>query len=101
MISCAPRGNRAPTMRIQRLCTLVLVTFFIGQHAVAQQPPYRDPKLPVEQRVADLLSRMTLEEKAAQLGSTWQNLGILSDPAMRKQLAFIDEHGKLLPERAK
>ncbi len=27
---------------------------------------YRDPSLPVEQRVADLLSKMTLEEKAAQ-----------------------------------
>jgi len=29
--------------------------------------PYRDPSLPVEERVADLLSRMTLEEKAGQL----------------------------------
>ena len=27
--------------------------------------PYLDPKLPVDQRVADLLSRMTLEEKVA------------------------------------
>jgi beta-glucosidase len=34
-------------------------------------PPYRDPRLPVEQRVADLLSRMTLEEKVAQLESVW------------------------------
>ncbi len=30
-------------------------------------PLYKDPSLPVEQRVEDLLSRMTLEEKAAQL----------------------------------
>ena len=29
--------------------------------------PYRDPNLPVEERVADLLSRLTLEEKAGQL----------------------------------
>ncbi len=29
--------------------------------------PYRDPSLPVEQRVEDLLSRMTLAEKAGQL----------------------------------
>jgi len=29
--------------------------------------PYRDPSLPVEERVADLLSRLTLEEKAGQL----------------------------------
>src|SRR5690242_9770455 len=33
--------------------------------------PYRDPSLPVEARVADLLVRMTREEKVAQLGSFW------------------------------
>jgi hypothetical protein len=35
----------------------------------AQQtvPEYRNPNLPIEQRVADLLSRMTLEEKVDQL----------------------------------
>jgi beta-glucosidase len=32
---------------------------------------YRDASLPVEARVADLLSRMTLDEKLAQLGSLW------------------------------
>lgn len=32
---------------------------------------FRDPKLPVEERVNDLLSHMTLEEKVAQLGSYW------------------------------
>jgi beta-glucosidase len=35
------------------------------------QPPYRDPSLPVEERVDDLLARMTDAEKAAQLGSVW------------------------------
>ncbi len=33
--------------------------------------PYRDASLPLETRVADLLARMTLEEKVAQLGSVW------------------------------
>ena len=32
---------------------------------------YRDPSLPVETRAADLLARMTLAEKVAQLGSAW------------------------------
>ena len=32
---------------------------------------YRDASLPIEQRVADLLARMTLAEKVAQLGSVW------------------------------
>ena len=33
--------------------------------------PWRDPSRPVAERVADLLSRMTLAEKLAQLGSVW------------------------------
>jgi beta-glucosidase len=33
--------------------------------------PYLDPALPVADRVGDLLSRMTLEEKLAQIGSIW------------------------------
>ena len=33
--------------------------------------PYRDATLPIDARVADLLIRMTLEEKIAQLGSVW------------------------------
>jgi beta-xylosidase len=32
---------------------------------------WRDPALPAEARIADLLRRMTLEEKIAQLGSIW------------------------------
>jgi beta-glucosidase len=35
--------------------------------------PYRDAKLPVERRVDDLLARMTLEEKVAQMLSFWQS----------------------------
>ena len=33
--------------------------------------PYRDPGLRVEERVDDLLARMSVEEKVAQLGSAW------------------------------
>jgi beta-glucosidase len=58
--------------------------------------PYRDPKLPVDQRVADLLSRMTLEEKIAQLEGAWENKQFFHDP----QELFVDENGKFLPERA-
>ncbi len=35
--------------------------------------PYQDPKAPVEVRVRDLLGRMTLEEKVAQLRCKWIN----------------------------
>ena len=34
-------------------------------------PRYRDPSLPIDARVADLLARMTRDEKVAQLGSFW------------------------------
>lgn len=33
--------------------------------------PYQDPERPVDERVDDLLSRMTFDEKLAQLGSAW------------------------------
>ncbi len=33
--------------------------------------PWRDPSRPVTERIADLLGRMTLAEKLAQLGSVW------------------------------
>ena len=36
----------------------------------ASEPVYKNPDLPVAQRVDDLISRMTLEEKVSQLGHT-------------------------------
>ncbi len=40
---------------------------FAQAPAAAANPPYLDPKLPTAARVDDLVSRMTLEEKASQL----------------------------------
>jgi beta-glucosidase len=34
---------------------------------MSHEPPYRDPTLPIERRVADLLERMTLAEKVGQM----------------------------------
>jgi beta-glucosidase len=43
-----------------------------GQVAAPADAAYRNPSAPVEQRVTDLLSRMTIEEKATMLsGSGW------------------------------
>jgi beta-glucosidase len=65
--------------------------------AVAQDvPAYRDAKLPVEERVGDLIGRMTLQEKVAQMEGTWQNRGNLKDASQ----LFVDEKGVFLPERA-
>jgi beta-glucosidase len=43
--------------------------------------PYLDPGLPIEARLEDLLSRMTIEEKAAQLGSIW-SFEVVKDGAL-------------------
>lgn len=52
-------------------CTLVC-TALNAQISVPANAPYKDASQPVEKRVADLLSRMTLEEKATMLsGSGW------------------------------
>ena len=42
-------------------------TSFRDLNGNGELDPYEDPRLPVEERVDDLLARMTLEEKAAQL----------------------------------
>jgi beta-glucosidase len=59
-------------------------------------PAYRNPKLPVEQRLADLLSRMTLEEKVAQMQGVWENPAFMHTPESR----FVDDQGAFLPDRA-
>jgi beta-glucosidase len=59
-------------------------------------PAYRNPKLPIEQRLADLLLRMTLEEKVAQLEGVWENQQFMKTPESR----FVDEKGAFVPERA-
>ncbi|MFN8620142.1 MAG: glycoside hydrolase family 3 N-terminal domain-containing protein [Chloroflexota bacterium] len=44
-------------------------------------PPYRDPSRSVDERLDDLLARMTLDEKLAQLGSFWA-FEVLTDLAL-------------------
>jgi beta-glucosidase len=54
-------------------CSLLL--FVSGATAQdTSRPPYLDPSKPMEQRIADLIGRMTLEEKAQQLNHL--NVGI-------------------------
>ena len=52
--------------------TALNITFLCAQGPAPASAPYKNTTLPVEQRVADLLKRMTLEEKATMLaGSGW------------------------------
>jgi beta-glucosidase len=86
--------------RISAFARIVLLPFAICSFcsgALAQNlPPYRDPKLPIEQRISDLLSRMTLEEKLAQMEGAWENRQFLN----QQQAFFVDQNGAFLPENA-
>ncbi len=59
------------------------------------QPDYKNPRLPVDRRVADLLSRMTLEEKVAQLVCLWGNR-----PQVNPQTDFATDRGDFSPAKA-
>jgi beta-glucosidase len=50
-----------------KFATLVCSFICCLSVSLAQQPAYKDAKQPIAKRVTDLLSRMTLEEKVAQL----------------------------------
>jgi beta-glucosidase len=56
-----------------------------------EQSTYLNPKLPVAERVRDLLSRMTLEEKVAQMLCVWQE----------KSNTLVNDEGDFDLEKAK
>ena len=87
--------------RVRRAILAVLACVFAGAAScaptIAQElPAYKNPKLSIEQRVADLLARMTLEEKLAQIESAWGNRAFVRET----QPFLADEKGNFLPERA-
>jgi beta-glucosidase len=57
------------------------LTMLPGSMALAAtaKAPYKDATLPVQQRVDDLLARMTLEEKIMQMHCTWQQKTEIQD----------------------
>ena len=52
------------TLKIVSVLALIISAFAFS---TKKDPPYKNPKLPVEERVSDLLGRMTLEEKFWQM----------------------------------
>jgi beta-glucosidase len=76
------------TQRRRYLTLILLLAGAVG--AGAQGTPYRDAALPVDARVADLLGRMTLEEKVAQLLGIWG-----------QKVKIQDEAGRFVPAKAK
>lgn len=51
--------------------------------------PYKNPKLPTEERIADLLGRMTLEEKVGQMMQLDARSGDLDDLIVNKHVGSI------------
>ena len=66
-----------------------------NENNALQTAAYRNPKLPVDQRVADLLKRMTIEEKVAQLETLWGN-----KPQQKENNGFTADQGNFSPEKA-
>lgn len=54
-------------MKCTSLFVTLVSTALLWNQALAVRPDYLDPSLPVETRVRDLMSRMTLEEKICQM----------------------------------
>ena len=71
-------------MQFPRLAALLLVSVLVTSGTLGQTAkpaPYLDPSLPTQQRVDDLVSRMTLDEKVAQLINTTPAIPRLGVPA--------------------
>jgi len=62
-----------------------------GGSSESRIPAYKNQSLPAEKRVKDLLSRMTLEEKAAQMMCVWQ----------QKAQTLVDAEGNFDLEKAR
>ena len=74
---------------------------WIDRNKNGQQDPYENPELSVEERITDLLERMTLDEKTAQMGTIYGFKRVLKDPRPTEEwktrvwkdgIGNIDEH---------
>src|SRR5580700_9044075 len=73
--------NRLAEMNLKFLL-LSVVVWGVSAGAQTYQYPFRNPNLPTEQRISDLLSRMTLDEKIDALGTDPDvpRLGVVGTP---------------------
>lgn len=74
---------------------LALALGFGLQGSRAQEADYRNPNLPIERRITDLLSRMTIEEKAAQMTTLW-----VRKPQQKRPNGNFGDRGDFSPEEA-
>ena len=88
----------------QKRTLLTISVFFLSLNTFASKPLYKDPSMPIESRIEDLMERMTLEEKILQLNQYtlgWNNnennLGeeVKEIPAEIGSLIYFEENPDL------
>lgn len=92
--------------KFRRKLSFLLIAFFVfnalvldsGKSNAQTVFPYKNPQLSIDERVKDLLSRMTLEEKAAQLICLWNEKPQKIDT---KDATPRTDRGDFSPEKAK
>ena len=98
-------------VRQKKLFGILFVSFFLASvlifafmpvntivQAQSKTPPYKNAKLSIDERVKDLLARMTLEEKVAQMICLWMEKPNDNSRVAKENLPF---GGEFSPELAK
>src|SRR5215212_6032035 len=94
-ISAPVARRRVAASLCAALLVPALVVFAPRARSQASPPDYKNPRLPVERRVSDLLARMTLEEKVAQLVCLWAER-----PEAGPNAGFSTNRGEFSPAAA-
>ena len=92
---CLSQSRLVTRVLFASLLIVSLAVATSNTHSQQKAPDYKNPSLPVDRRVADLLSRMTLEEKVAQLLCLWT-----SRPQAKPQTDFSTDRGEFSAEQA-
>lgn len=72
---------------------LVTIMMTMVQNAASQDvPPYKNPALPVEDRVEDLLARMTIDEKIGQM--TQLNITMINTTGQQRDVELVPEKAR-------
>lgn len=78
-------------MKFLLVCFLTIVCLLFTTGIEAQAPTYQNPDAPIDERVEDLLSRMTVYEKIGQMTqldiSTINTTGAASDVVLDEEKA--------------
>src|SRR5438270_4272467 len=83
----------SPTCRSKALVSLPRWKEKIARSTYLSTPLYRDPDASIEERVENLLSLMTLDEKLAQLGCLWSTAFVSTGNFEPNAVAEMMSHG--------